>query len=233
PARDAELGRYRKAGASGVARYRFAGDDEDRDSFFSTDFMNDYSQAVLIEGDCPLEHVDLVVFVAPPLATGTPLLECVERPERAEAVDKFQALLRPGALQAALGAGRQDELMEMARVYRESLERVLGAMSGGRRRRPSLTKEWGVTPALRGIERAGLVVVNARSGKEHAAGQRMLPELARLRTDDEIRVAVLGRFAHRLPVTTVVADLTDAKDAGMRKAIARAKRTISQRSGRR
>ena len=29
--------------------------------------MSDYSKAVLIEGDCPVEYVDLEVFVAPPL----------------------------------------------------------------------------------------------------------------------------------------------------------------------
>jgi hypothetical protein len=88
-----------------------------------------------------------------------------------------------------------------------------------------------VTPRLRGIERAGLVVINARSPREKAAGQRMLPDLARLRTDDELRVAVLGSLAHRVPVTSVVADLTDRKDAAMRKALTRIKRTISQRLG--
>jgi hypothetical protein len=231
PARDAELGQYRKAGASGVARYRFGGAEEDRDSFFSTDFMNDYSQAVVIEGDCPLAYTDLVVFVAPPLAAGTSLLECVERPERAKAVEGFQALLRPGALQKALADGRQEEILEMARVYAQGLQRGLGAMHGRGRRRPSLTKEWCVTARLRGIERAGLVVINARSPREKAAGQRMLPDLARLRTDDELRVAVLGSLAHRVPVTSVVADLTDRKDAAMRKALTRIKRTISQRLG--
>jgi hypothetical protein len=78
PARDTELRRYREAGASGVARYRFP-EDDDRDSFFSTEFMNDYSKAVVIEGACPLEHVDLEVFVAPPLPAGVPLLERRER----------------------------------------------------------------------------------------------------------------------------------------------------------
>jgi len=236
PARDAELGRYRKAGASGVARYRFGGDDEDRDSFFSTDFMNDYSQAVVIEGDCPLEYVDLVVFVGPPLAPGVPLIERTERPERLAAVEKLEALgaelLRPGGLRAALEAGREEELLEASRIYQESMDRIMRAMSRRDSRPPSLTAEWTVAETHRGIEKAGLVVINARSTKEHAAGESMLPELTRLRTDDEIRVAVLGRFAHRLPVTTVVADLTDAKDAGTRKAVARAKRTISQRSRR-
>jgi hypothetical protein len=36
--------------------------------------MSDYSKAVIIEGDCPVEYVDLEVFVAPALPTGTALL---------------------------------------------------------------------------------------------------------------------------------------------------------------
>jgi hypothetical protein len=35
-----------------------------------TDFMNDYSNAVAIEGDCPVGFVDLRVYVAPPLEEG-------------------------------------------------------------------------------------------------------------------------------------------------------------------
>lgn len=60
-----ELRRYRQAGASGVAVFRFAGDWYAHDDFFTTDLMNEYSEVVLVEGDNPLQHVDLSVFVAP------------------------------------------------------------------------------------------------------------------------------------------------------------------------
>jgi hypothetical protein len=235
PARDTELCRYRAAGASGVARYRFPVAAKDRDAFFSMDFMNDYSLAIVVEGDCPLKHVDLVVFVAPPLPPGVPLAERTERPERLKAIEKIQglagALVRPGGLREALRASSQDELLEAARIYEESFDRVIGTL--GRRRGTSralsLTAEWTLAPTHRGLERAGLVVLNVRAQDAHEAAERMLPEIARLRTDDEIRIAVLGRFAHRMPVTAVVADLANAKDPGTRKAIARAKRTIVQR----
>ena len=55
PARDAELRRYREAGASGAARFAFPAEEEDGDSFFCSKVMSDYSEAVLIEGDCPVD----------------------------------------------------------------------------------------------------------------------------------------------------------------------------------
>jgi hypothetical protein len=33
--------------------------------------MSDYSEAVLVEGECPVGYVDLEVFVAPPLPAGS------------------------------------------------------------------------------------------------------------------------------------------------------------------
>ena len=39
------------------------------------------------------------------------------------------------------------------------------------------------------------------------AAERMLKEIARIRSDDAVRTAVLGWYAHRTKVTAVVADL--------------------------
>ena len=50
-----ELRRYRAAGAGGAAVYSFPSAYADADTFYMTDFMQDYSTAVIIEGDCPLE----------------------------------------------------------------------------------------------------------------------------------------------------------------------------------
>ena len=69
PKAHAELRRYREAGASAVALYRFA--EPSMDAFFTTAFMQDYSEAVFIEGDCPIDYVDLSVFVAPVPSRGT------------------------------------------------------------------------------------------------------------------------------------------------------------------
>jgi len=60
-----ELRRYRQAGAAGAAVYTFPGQQSDTDDFFMTNLMMNYSQAVVLEGECPLAYVDLSVFVAP------------------------------------------------------------------------------------------------------------------------------------------------------------------------
>lgn len=80
-----------------------------------------------------------------------------------------------------------------------------------------------------GLERAGLVVVNVRARDDRDAAERMLDEIARIRSDDDVRTAILGRFAHRTKVTAVVADLSDPKDAGTKKALTRIKRALAQR----
>jgi hypothetical protein len=78
PKRDAELGRYRRAGASGTARLTIPEGEDLGDDFFCGRFMDDYSEAVLIEGDAPVSYIDLRVFVSRP-------------PRRSESL-----LIRPG-----------------------------------------------------------------------------------------------------------------------------------------
>src|SRR5450755_4912431 len=73
PGSQPELRRYREAGAIGAALLTFPGDADLSDSFFTTDLMMDYSQAVVLEGDSPLRFVDLRVFVAPAPAEGEKL----------------------------------------------------------------------------------------------------------------------------------------------------------------
>jgi len=72
PKTDLELGRYRSAGAVAVARYDFPGADDAHDSFFMTGLMENYSDAVMLEGDRPLVFADLMVYVVP--ASGGRLL---------------------------------------------------------------------------------------------------------------------------------------------------------------
>lgn len=63
PRRHPELRRYRELGASAVALYRFPR--RDTETFYDSDVMREYSEAVFIEGDCPVDYVDLSIFVAP------------------------------------------------------------------------------------------------------------------------------------------------------------------------
>ena len=69
-----ELRRYRAAGASGVALFAFPGSNVDSDAFFMTHLMEEYSNAVVLEGDNPIGAADLSVYVASAPARGQRLL---------------------------------------------------------------------------------------------------------------------------------------------------------------
>jgi hypothetical protein len=217
PARDAELRRYREAGASGAARFDFP-EEEDGDGFFCSEVMSDYSKAVLIEGDCPVDYVDLEVFVAPPLPAGSSLLRRGKPRSPAVVASEIEQLLlggRPG-IAAFAGSRAREGIGKLVAKQR------FGAEAGAH-------THWELAPTHQGLERAGLVVVNVRARDDRAAAERMLDEIARIRSDDAVRTAVLGRFAHRTKVTAVVADLSDPKDAGTKKALTRIKRALAQR----
>ena len=187
-----ELRRYRQAGASVVALYRFSPTDVTAtDAFFMTDFMENYSTAVVIEGDSPLEFADLTVFVARPLPEGVSLLGRVKRDHAA-------------ARAAAL------KVWEQALASPQS--------------KP--TKHWALAPGYEGIERAGLVVGNVHGDDEQPQAELFLRDVARLRKDETVFRDVIGWRGCRVPVTAVVANLTDPKDAGLKKALARVKRAV-------
>ena len=73
PARDAGLRRYRASVASGAARFDFPAEEQDGDGLFCSKVLSDFSEAILIEGECPVGYVDLEVFMAPPLPAGKAL----------------------------------------------------------------------------------------------------------------------------------------------------------------
>jgi hypothetical protein len=222
PARDTELRRYRAAGALEAVRFDFPASEEDGDGFFCSRAMGNYSKAVLIEGDCPVEYVDLEVFVAPPLPAGRALLRWTKRRPRAIAASGLDELLfgvggRP-AIAAFAGSRAREAVGKAATVYGESF------VAKG-----SARAHWELAPTYQGLERAGLVVVHVRDRNDRAVAERMLDEIARIRSDDALRTDVLGQFAHRSKVTAVVANLSDPKDVGTRKALARIKRALAQR----
>jgi hypothetical protein len=68
-----------------------------------------------------------------------------------------------------------------------------------------------------------------RDRADRAVAERMLDEIARIRSDDAVRTSLLGRFAHHSKITAVVGNLSDPKDAGTRKALTRIKRALVQR----
>lgn len=237
PKNQPELRRYRDRGAAEVALYRFA--ERNVDAFFMSDFMQEYSEAVFIEGDLPLDFVDLSVFIAPIPAAGHSLLRRIRRDHtaahEASLAQLTQALDDPEALARLLGGAFGEALAGMVRARpgmfddtRRAMRSKLAGLKGAPA--PEPTEHWALAEGHEGIERAQLVVANIRHESERPAAAALLEELARLRKDETIFADVVGRRGNKLPITTVVADLSNAKDAGLKKALARVKRATKRSS---
>ncbi len=237
PRTHAELRRYRKAGGGAVALYRFR--EPDTDTFFMSAIMQEYSEAVFIEGDCPFGYVDLSVFVAPPLQSGRSLLRRVVRDHAAahqvfigrlkQALESDEVLVRLlgetlGVTFAALATTRPHGLDDVRRSLNATL-------SDAREAGPDEpTEHWALEEGYAGLERAQLVVVNVRPDADRHTADALIEDIARLRKDDAIHRDVLGLGGSKVPVTAVVADLLNPKDAGLKKAVARVKRATRRSS---
>jgi len=213
PKAHAELRRYRGAGAGAVALYRFA--EPSTDEFFTSDFMQEYSEAVFIEGECPIGYVDLSVFVAPTPPKGRSLLRRVVR--------DHAAAHRASIEQLALALEQPRVLVQLRHSLKAKLAEARRAPP------PAPTEHWALEEGYAGIERAQLVVVNVRSDTDHRAAESFVVEFARLRKDEEVYRDVVGLRGNKLPVTAVVADLANPKDPGLKKAVARVKRATKRR----
>ena len=69
--------------------------------------------------------------------------------------------------------------------------------------------------------------MNVRSDADRHAADALIEDVARLRKDDAVFRDVMGPRGHKLPVTAIVANLSNLsnpKDAGLKKAVARVKR---------
>ncbi len=231
-----ELRRYRAAGAGAVALYRFG--EPSTDEFFTSYFMQDYSEAVFIEGDRPIDYVDVSVFVARTPPKGRSLLRRVVRDHAAthrQVVEQLaQALENPDAMVRILGAGLGEPFVALALEQPPVLDRLrrsLRTKLGELRRAPppAPTEHWALEEGYAGIESAQLVIVNVRSDTEHLAAASVIVEFARLRKDAEVYRDVIGLRGNKVPVTAVIANLANSKDPGVRKAVARVKRATERR----
>ncbi len=227
---DPELSRHLAAGACDAARYTFPPGDDAHDAFFMTSFMNNYSNAVVLEGDNPISHADLAVYIAP-ASGGRLLVRRKSDPIGSErpGVDDLEAILRqPGGLDLLLGrliGGRMAE----AGLRDPVLERLEALTELDRLRRTQKTRSktrWAIADGYLGIEQAQLVVVNIRGEAERQQGEMLLAEVARVRKDQAVFDDVIGWRGSKVPITAVVANLTEPKDPGTKKALARVRRVI-------
>ncbi|MDQ6616525.1 MAG: hypothetical protein M3083_17735 [Actinomycetota bacterium] len=230
-----ELRRYLQAGSSGAALFTFPGGDIGCDDFFMTDLMTNYSQAVIVEGDNPLAFVDLRVFVAP-APKGTDQL-VVRRArdqtggERANEAVLERLLREPSGVAELLEKIGGAPMAELARKSPELLEKlraVIGEATSGPAPKPE--KHWAIADRYRGIEHAQLAVVNISRDSDRQAAERLVAEVVRLRKDKELFDDILGFRGNRIPITAVVANLSDPDDLGWKKALARLRRVVRSRS---
>ena len=229
PKADPELRRYRGAGAQAAAVFRFPENGHGFDAFFESNLMAEFSDAVFLEGDDPLGSTDLDVFVAPVLAEGDRLFARVSRArqqrERVEQLDRILA----DPLGELLGLDRAATIAlgpRFAEIVDAERARLAPHLEQLRRSPPKERKRWAIAERMAGIERAGLVVVNVRSDENRRLAERLVADVARLRKEKELFDDVLGPRGSRTPITAVVADVSDPRDPGTKKAIARVRRSI-------
>ncbi len=195
--------------------------------------MEEYSEIGFLEGDSPIDYVDLPVFVAPPLAKGASLFERKTRDRAREhlaAIDLLAKVLEsPEGLVRLLSTDLGSPLGSLLRASPELFEgsrRSIKAKISDLRRAPppDPTEHWVLRAGYEGIVTAGLIIVNRRKGFENSGSENLLADITRLRKDESIFADIVKHRGNRVPVTAVVADLSDADDPGVRKATARVKR---------
>ncbi|MGI8610390.1 MAG: hypothetical protein ACR2MY_14405 [Candidatus Dormibacteria bacterium] len=234
-----ELRRYQRSGADAAARFTFPASDFGTDVFYETDLMSEYSAAVIVEGDNPLEYVDLKVFVASPPPTAETLFVRRRRDlavaERAKA-DAWESLLRePDGvarwMDEVVGLPVPAYLGKNPAFAQDLRTKMLAGIAAARKAPPRQpVEEWAVAERYRGIEYAGLVVVNIHREGERSSADELVADVARLRQDEALFKDILSFRGDRVPVTAVVANLADPKDAGLKKALSRTRRVIRSRS---
>jgi hypothetical protein len=235
PAAHPELSRYRKAGATDAVCFRFSRRYTDTDDFFMTEFMSGYSDAVVIEGDSILRYHDLTVFVAPPLPDGLTLLSRGPHSSRnskaASRAALWKVLQEPEAFlkmfSNLLGDPSLPNILTDPVRIEELRQRALADLGNAPPSSPTRPVErWRLARGYEGIVHAGMVVVNVRTAAERERGKRMLDEIPRMRKDEAIFRDLFDYRGSRVPITAVMADLSDPKDTGWRKALARLMRTL-------
>lgn len=237
PKNDPHVKRYRSAGATSSALYRIPKRGSDIvDDFFSSDIMSQYSGAVIAEGESPFAFRHLSAYVARVLPEGESLLVAGRSDEKArrkrELAEAERIAGHPELLLDMLSLGHDDFVTALIKQNPDILRRAGEKMREGidelrSRPLPKAATTWRITESLRGIENAGLVVINIFDASERDRAEAMVRDVLRLRSDRDIFDAVLGPRYQRIPITAVVANLADPKDAGRRKTIVRLKRAIA------
>jgi len=230
-----ELRRYLRAGADAAALFVFPAQDVAELAFYETELMLNYSESVIVEGDNPMVYADLEVFVAPVPSPGESLYvrqhQDVAAGQRAK-MDAWQdQLSRPDGMAMwidhIIGSPAGDFVRRNPPLVEDVRTSMLAGIAAIRTSPPPQPVEyWAVSERFRGIEHAGLVVVNLRDQTVRVAAELLVADVQRLRKDDALFRDILGWRGHRIPITAVVANIADPSDTGRKKALIRVRRTL-------
>ena len=238
PRQDPELTRYRAAGASGAARFSFPAGHGAADAFFQTTLMRDISHAVIVEGDSPLPDADLKVFVAPAPRMGESLFVRHSfdpaTADRARAGEWERLLQGPDGvarwMEQIVGLPIGEHVRRNPALAEEVRSQLLNGIASFRAApAPPAGERWAVAERFAGIENAGVVVVAVQERGEREQAEQLAADALRLRRDPALFNDILGWRGHRTPITAAAADLTDPRDPGRRKAVARIRRSLTRR----
>lgn len=241
PGSNPHIKRYRNAGATSAALYHIPQRGLNIvDDFFASEIMSRYSGAVIAEGDSPFGFCHLSVYVARVLPEGESLLVAGKSDEKArrkrEIAEAERLAEHPELLLDMLSVGNDDLVTALIKqnpdILRRAGEKLHENIDALRSQPlPKAAKTWRIAESLRGIEDAGMVVINILDASERDRAEEMVRDMLRLRSDREIFDAVLGPRHQRTPITVVVVNLADPKDAGRKKAIARLQRAMAAGRG--
>ena len=78
-----------------------------------------------------------------------------------------------------------------------------------------------------GIQHAQVVIVNIRGAHERRGAEQIVADIARLRKDEVLFDDIFGFGGSKVPITALVANLTDPDDQGRKKALARVRRSLT------
>ena len=223
----ADLALLRDAGAI-FAEQMLWRPDAEADDLESADFWEEFWDVLLVEGPLPPGlDADLVVFVtAAPRAVG-PI--CVQQSHTDD--DHPDLLL----LRSLLDAGHEprEVLRQVLRrsfgpaldaVTDEVLAKVATARSATCPAAASKRRlRWRVASPWQGIERASVVVVNARTAAQAERGRQFVASWQAARLEPDI-ARDLSAVGGRRPVTAVVGNLQDPRDAAVRSVAAKIRR---------
>lgn len=233
--------RYLIVGADGAFHCRFppGGEGAAARWYWDTTWNRGFSDGVIVEGSVLSAHSTLTVFVLRSIPSDVPFVErrvkellSIPFEEYVEAVfGPPPAGMEPGGPEAGGEEVWDDEMLEEEgeisveipdEVGRELLKWIEEGI-------PVRVEGWVLKDEFAGLDRAEIVVINAQADEDPREAERLASEIRRIWTDPEISRDLGPGWVTRRTPSIIVANLTDPRDEGSKKVVARMKRALRGR----